>query len=514
MMYAKAALIMLVAGLLAAWVMRTPLRPWLDARPYKWLWATLLAATVVLFLAGNIVVLMAVLTLAALVVPGALGLGVAGTVGLFLALSTTQPSLALPTPLLEMPIARVLSLVMLLPLALRLAAASAPAGLGPINWRWVDISVVGYELLGVLLEGRVVSGTHMLRLAVMSLLDVWLPYYVVSRGITSWSQLRTLLAVFCVAMGLVVAATYVEQATRWAMYSDLQHAYGQRWLVTWMLERGGWVRVRAMTPQPIMLGYLLLFAIAYWVALVGARAWRWRDWRHAGGTLALLLALYCTVSRGPMMGGVLFFISLLALHRIRPGPYGWLVALAATGFTVMVVMGWDDALVRTLKEWIGDQPGEDGSIDYRKALLDTSLVLIRNNPWFGASDYFLYMEHLRQGEGIIDMVNTYIHIALAQGLVGVALFLIPPVVMIRRLLARLAWAQGDDAVVARALISLTVAALFVLFTTSTYWIMPQLYATLVALGLAYARLPAEQADDAPAPTPPAPPEAVWAHYPR
>lgn len=502
MNHIKALIVMMVAGLVAAWLLREPLRPWLEERRYRVLWGALLAVTAAVFVAGHVGLLMLALVVVALTIPGQLGLGVGGAVGFYLALSAITPQLTLSmsglgpiNQLLDLPIPRALSLLMLVPLAFRVASTKPPADLPPINWRMADLAVVAYELLGVVLEGRTASATHMTRLLLISMLDMLLPYYVVSRGITSWAQVRALLAVFCASMGLVVAATFAEQLLRWPMYSDLQHVYGQRWVVTWILERGGLLRVRAMTPQPLLLGYLLLFAMAYWLALTGTR---WRGRRYMLATAALLVALYFTVSRGPLMSGLLLLISMLALRMMRPSLYGWLLTLATIAFATMVVMGWDDALVQALKQLLGDAAGQDGSIDYRKMLLETSLILIAQNPWLGASDYYLYMEHLRQGEGIIDLVNTYVHVALAQGLIGLGLFLIPYVVMIRRLLARLARTQGEDAMVSRALISLTVAALFMLFTASFYWIMPQLNITLVALGLACSRLPVE--------SPPAEPE--------
>ncbi len=33
------------------------------------------------------------------------------------------------------------------------------------------------------------------------------------------------------------------------------------------------------------------------------------------------------------------------------------------------------------------------------------------------------LEHLRQGEGIIDLVNTYLYVAMLEGMLGLALFL-------------------------------------------------------------------------------------------
>lgn len=483
-------LVMLVCSGFAAWVARGALRPWLDAGPYRALWMALLALTAALFALTNPALLMAAVLVVAFLTPNALGLGAAGAVGLYLALAVAMPPVTLTlASLIEITVPRAVALVALLPLALRLAQARPQQGVAPIDWWLVDLMVVGYEALAISSQWGIASSTHLVRMTVLSMLDTLLPYYVITRGIIGMQQVRAVMAVFVATMVLVCVATYVEQLLRWPMYSDLQWSYNQRWISTWILVRGTMLRVRAMTPQPILLGYVVLFGMGYWMALAGTR---WRERQNLLVTAGLVVALYFTVSRGPMMGGVLFLISLLLLLKMPPARYGWLLAVSAVGLSSAVIMGWDEALVDAVKQLWGEPASAgDSSIDYRKALLDTARALVRDNPWFGVPNYYAHMEHLRQGEGIVDLVNTYLYIALAYGLVGLTLFVMPFVIVVRRMLRRLALTQGDDAMMARALISLIVAALFVLFTTSSWWVMPQLNVTLIALCLAYVRLPIE-----------------------
>ena len=65
---------------------------------------------------------------------------------------------------------------------------------------------------------------------------------------------------------------------------------------------------------------------------------------------------------------------------------------------------------------------ESGNLDYRQRLASTSWNLIMNHPFFGDQDYISKMQDLRQGQGIIDIVNTYAGTALEYGLVGLGLF--------------------------------------------------------------------------------------------
>ncbi|MBK7764889.1 MAG: hypothetical protein IPI44_01580 [Sulfuritalea sp.] len=53
---------------------------------------------------------------------------------------------------------------------------------------------------------------------------------------------------------------------------------------------------------------------------------------------------------------------------------------------------------------------------------EVSVAIITDNPLFGSYDFLLYLEELRQGQGIIDLVNSYLSIALSSGLVGLSLF--------------------------------------------------------------------------------------------
>ena len=52
-----------------------------------------------------------------------------------------------------------------------------------------------------------------------------------------------------------------------------------------------------------------------------------------------------------------------------------------------------------------------------------SWELIKQNPWFGDQFVFRRMEELRQGQGIIDIVNGYLFTALFHGLAGLAMLL-------------------------------------------------------------------------------------------
>ncbi|HEV2703093.1 MAG TPA: hypothetical protein VGV09_15815, partial [Steroidobacteraceae bacterium] len=65
---------------------------------------------------------------------------------------------------------------------------------------------------------------------------------------------------------------------------------------------------------------------------------------------------------------------------------------------------------------------ETADFDYRQRLVSASWNLVMNHPFFGDQDFISKMQNLRQGQGIIDIVNTYAGTALEYGLVGLSLF--------------------------------------------------------------------------------------------
>jgi O-antigen ligase len=135
---------------------------------------------------------------------------------------------------------------------------------------------------------------------------------------------------------------------------------------------------------------------------------------------------------------------------------------------------------------LGDDPEQGSTIDYRRELLETSLALIRQSPWLGVPNYGAYMEHLRQGEGIIDIVNTYLRVTLDAGLVGLTMFLLPHLIVLTSLAVALGGqgrhqtGQAVDPFVP-AFVATILGLLACLLTTSLWFNMPQLLLICIAV---------------------------------
>jgi O-antigen ligase len=136
------------------------------------------------------------------------------------------------------------------------------------------------------------------------------------------------------------------------------------------------------------------------------------------GTL-LVGGLWATLSRGPWLTALLVTVLYLALN-----PKGMASAIKAiTAISVIIVLILLSPFGDQVVAYVPFLGGVDAqNVEYRQRLFETSIVLIKQNPFFGNPRVLDSMQSLKQGQGIIDLVNGYLQIALFYGLVGVVLF--------------------------------------------------------------------------------------------
>ena len=146
-------------------------------------------------------------------------------------------------------------------------------------------------------------------------------------------------------------------------------------------------------------------------------------------------------------------------------------------------------------------PAMGGSVDaenitYRQRLADRSWELISEHPFFGDQLALQKMGDLRQGQGIIDIVNTYAGVALHYGLIGLFVFLAFILTAAFRaygLARRAAQADPDLALLGTSLIACIVGTLVMIAGCSFIFAYEKMYYVLGGLAAAYARLvPASQ----------------------
>jgi O-antigen ligase len=132
---------------------------------------------------------------------------------------------------------------------------------------------------------------------------------------------------------------------------------------------------------------------------------------------------------------------------------------------------------------------------YRHRLAERGWEIVLAHPLFGDQFPWPEMEDLRQGEGIIDIVNSYLGFALNYGLVGLMCYLSLMLVGMTTVYARskeLTHSDPDLALLGRSLVACIVGLLFMLDSVSFNMGAEKIFYVLAALALAYARLTREQ----------------------
>jgi O-antigen ligase len=134
----------------------------------------------------------------------------------------------------------------------------------------------------------------------------------------------------------------------------------------------------------------------------------------------------------------------------------------------------------------------DANIIYRERLSERGWEIVMRHPFFGDQFPYPEMEDLRQGEGIIDFVNSYLQVALNYGLIGLSLFLSFILLGISRIFARtraLMHSDPDLALLGVSLIACIVAALEMIYSASFGLGAQKMFYVLAGLATAYSAMP-------------------------
>jgi hypothetical protein len=176
------------------------------------------------------------------------------------------------------------------------------------------------------------------------------------------------------------------------------------------------LRAQASAGHSLTMGYLFAIAFGFWLYLGGQLQSRRQFWLVGIGLWLGLIAAY---SRAPwLVAATAGAVYMLASPAGRRGLVRTLFGLALLALP-FALTPWGARLIDTLP-FIGTV--DQFNVDYRQELATLSWQLIKQNPFFGNPFAANYMEELRQGQGIIDIVNTYAWVSLFYGLVGCALF--------------------------------------------------------------------------------------------
>lgn len=354
----------------------------------------------------------------------------------------------------------------------------------------LDKFVVFYVLLLSVLafRGEGVSITEGLRADVLLFLDIFLPYFVISKYINSVEDIKQVFVAILFSAIMLSFVGLFEAKLSWDFYGYLREALGYlpNTIGDWYHARGGFVRIRT-TMSPIPFGYFLALVLGIYLYLKGHFEF---NKVTTITTLGLILsALYFTGSRGAWLAAMIVFAVYVYLKiRSRQKRIG-IIFLGAVTFIGILVSGG------------GTYTDETGTFEYRIRLVTTSINVVSKNLFFGTDNPNKYgdLEVMRQGQGIIDIVNSYVQVALYSGMVGFFLFTSIFVGLFYQLYKRhrtLRLLDWEDAYRMNAiLLALMAATIIMIGTVSSVSFIPIYYWSLIAICSAYVRIVSEELAD-------------------
>lgn len=465
------------------------LRAVLDAKDFRNVWLGIVGTLVVSCFSARVELFFVVLPIWVLILSNMLGKDGSGRLPTYALLCCICPPILLPLrhvgPLNDIILLtpfRILALFVLLPEALRLMGR-VRTGKTPSWLLLCDLVTATYAVYWFGRHLGAIAISSVGRELVGQILDTLLPYYVLTRACIQAEVRQRFLAFALVGAVYQAFVGVAESLSGHYLYSQLQWLYHGGFVQSGVLMRGSWLRAEAAFPGPLAMAVLMLFGIGVWFALKKPE----KDRRYLVSVIALVGALLATYGRGPIIAGLVFFLGVALLRRMSRTRYLTVMIASAIVLGVSWQFGVGDLVTNAISSLSGSDTTADFNVRYRQELLTTSLALIHQSPWFGVPNYLAQMQDLRQGEGIIDLVNTYLVVALNSGLFGIALVFTPFAVTLWRTATQ---PQPGDGSEASAWLALTIAVMVAIFTVSPISIIQPIMVWLVALALARLQQPA------------------------
>lgn len=269
--------------------------------------------------------------------------------------------------------------------------------------------------IGLEVRGR--SLTDAVRAAFMIIALIAPIYFAYTRGARNLEGARLIAYAYVATIAAVCALGVFETFRGYRLFGAVTHNWDMD-LLTPFSYRQGLLRATAGVYDPIAFGAFAGLALTLLPFALGGRI------RGLSGfALAALLCagLVASLSRGPWIATAAAVL-LAAIAAPRSGAV--VARVAAGGFVLLLALAVSPlgGVIVDLLPFVGD-PADD-TLGYRQDLAAAGWQVASKHLWFGSPNYLddPLLQALRQGQGIIDVVNHYVELLLRYGLVGLGLF--------------------------------------------------------------------------------------------
>ncbi|MGB4811290.1 MAG: O-antigen ligase family protein [Methylophilaceae bacterium] len=399
-------------------------------------------------------------------------------------ISSEIPGLGIVNFLFAIDYVTILSLMVLLPAYLSLRKNRETV---PFLGYFLDKIILAYILLNMLLLTRDTTVTDALRAGVTSFADMFLPYYVASRSLKNLQQFKEVIAAFVIATMVTATAAMFEFVRSWLLYANLKNSLGVAWDMGGYLGRGDSLRALVTLGQPILLGYLMVMAMGCYLFIskkIKSKLLRWLGWG------IILGGLYAPISRGPWVGAIALIVIFIA---ISPNAFKNMVKLSLAAAILITAISSVPSGQKfiDLLPFIGHSDTEN--VDYRVRLIDSAMIVFNRYPLLGSTKFYdeLAALGMTQGEGIVDVVNSYLFEVLNHGLSGLLLFVGFFIIITQKLVSsvkEIPDKSSDMHLLGRALLASILATMVTITTVSSILVLPVIYWAFGGICIAYARM--------------------------
>ena len=417
----------------------------------------------------------------------------------YLMLLQVIPSIDVPVPMIGMPYLFVINNYLLLsfcvmtPAALRVMRSKDKTQIQ--GFELMDFCLLSYGFLTAIfyLQTQTPDGglyptsvTESLRRGFVFFFGTYIPYFSISRTSSNRRALADSMATFCLSCALMATIALFESARQWLLYGDLAYRWGYGDSFTAYVMRGTSLRAMASAGHSMALGYVLVVAFGLWLYLK-SRVVSKR--RRIGVTALLWGGLLAAYTRGAWIcGGLVYF--LFAALSPRPLSKLFKATGAAAVIGLLILLSpLGDRIARVLPYFGGTV--DNFNVIYRQRLFERSWQIVKESPILGDQAALLKMQDLRQGQGIIDLVNTYMAILLENGFVGLTLFASFILIALFKAwsFSRKSLHVDPDLSLLGASLASCIIAMLVLFQNGSFGGAPKkIFYVLAALATAYAHL--------------------------
>ena len=266
---------------------------------------------------------------------------------------------------------------------------------------------------------RIGSFSGIERTLVTMALSLGLPYFVYRRFVHERAETAHIVAALAGAAIILAFFGICEARMHWSIYDSIYTNQSANGFMSRNLKlRGGLLRAPASFSDSTAFA---LFALVGVFAVISSRRFFRNSLLWAGSIALTILGLLAAQSRGADLG-LLFGLFLLMAVR---GRYALAGAVAGGGALLVALLLALAPASPTIAAFVGAEAHAGPDQDYRQTLLRRGLQVGMEHPLLGddMSRVLAQMADIKQGEGIVDLVNTYLTIFLNSGLLGLGLFI-------------------------------------------------------------------------------------------